>query len=386
LRTISEVVKNSKIPPKDVAAVGMDGQMAGIMGIDKNGIAVTPYDSWLDTRCGKYRGHFLSYGEDTVIALTGAPVTYAHGPKILWWKHERPDIYKNIYRFVQPASYCAMRMCGLAGDDAFIDHTYLHFSGFADTSKKQWSKELLKELNVEPYKMPAIVKPYDIVGKLTDETAKLCGLLPGTPVVAGCGDTAASSLGAGITRDGLLFDVSGSASVLACAINKFSPDIKYKTMMCCPSVIDGLYSSMAYIGGGGMCIKWLRDDILHGAFSYGDLNAMAEKIAPGSGDLLFMPHFSGRVCPNDSLVRGSYVNLSWMHGTAHLYRAILEGIAYEYGIYSDIIKELSPSLVFERAINIGGGSRSGLFRQIKADVLNVPVSTINIADTAVAAV
>ena len=382
LRCIRDVVVNSGIAPGDVAAVGIDGQMAGVMGVDADGMAATPYDSWLDTRCGSQRGQFLAYGEEAVIELTGTPVTYAHGPKILWWKNERPDIYRNIRRFVQPAAYCVMRMCGLSGSDAFIDHTYLHFTGFADTANRKWSAELLSELGVDAEKMPRIVKPYDKMGGLTPEMAGACGLLAGTPMVAGCGDTAASSFGAGIIREGLLFDVAGTASVLACAAADFRPDVKHKTILYAPSVIDGLYTPMAYIGGGGLCLKWFRDSVLQKSHNYSQLDEIAAKIMPGSEDLLFVPHFSGRTCPNDVKVRGSFINISWQHGPAHFYRAIMEGIAYEYGIYKDIIKELNPELDYEQLISVGGGAKSRLFGQIKADALGIPVSTIRLSDTA----
>ena len=131
-----------------------------------------------------------------------------------------------------------------------------------------------------------------------------------------------------------------------------------------------------------MCLKWLRDDVLGKSKSFGELDAIAEEVPPGSEGLLFLPHFSGRVCPNDALLRGSYINLGWAHNTAHLYRAIMEAIAYEYGIYADVIRELAPSLAFERMIAVGGGSKSRVFNRIKADVLGVPISTIALPDTA----
>jgi xylulokinase len=382
LSTIRSVVEQSGVDPKDVAGIGLDGQMAGIMAVDAEGMAATPYDSWLDVRCGKYREPFLAYGEEKVISITGTPVTYAHGPKKLWWKYEYPAVYKKIHSFVLPAAYCVMRMCGLKGEEAYTDYTYIHFSGFADTANKRWSTELLDALEMDSKKMPRIVRPYDIVGRLTTEMAAECGLLSGTPMVAGCGDTAASSFGAGIVQSGLMFDIAGTASVFAFATKNFTPDTKHKTLLFASSIVDDLYTPMAYINGGGMCLKWLRDDVLNGALSYDALNELAETIPPGSENLLFMPHFSGRVCPNDTRVRGSYINLGWKHKAAHLYRAILEGIAYEYSIYTDIISDLSPDIALERILSVGGGSNSRVFGQIKADVLGAPVSTIRLADTA----
>jgi len=382
LRTIRNVVETSSVSPTNIAAIGLDGQMAGVVGIDAEGMAITPYDSWLDTRCGKYRQPFLDFGEEAVISITGAPVTYAHGPKILWWKGEHPNIYKKIHSFVQPSVYCVMRMCGLTGNEAYIDYTYIHFAGFADTAAKRWSHELLDALEVDAAKMPHILRPFDVVGNLTKEMAAQCGLAHGIPMVAGCGDTAATSFGAGITKSGLMFDIAGTASVLAFATKEYTPDTKHKTLLFANSVIEGLYTPMAYINGGGMCLKWLRDDVLGKVHSYDELNEMAAQIPAGSEDLLFMPHFSGRACPNDILTRGSYINLGWKHGKAHMYRAIMEGIAYEYGIYTDILRNLSDDLELSRIISVGGGSASSLFGQIKADVLGVPVSTIKLTDTA----
>jgi len=383
LTTIKNAVLSSGASPEKVAAICIDGQMAGITGVDADGMAAIPYDSWLDTRCGTTRQPFLDYGEERVIQITGTPVTYAHGPKVLWWKTQRPEQYKKIHKFVQPAAYCTMRMCGLKGDDAFIDHTYLHFSGFADTKKKQWSDELLTALGVDKNKMPRIVRAFDMVGKLTSEMADKCGLPAGIPMAAGCGDTVASAFGAGVIESGTMLDVAGTASVLCCATDVYAPDIKHKTLLFAPSVIENMYCPMAYINGGGMCLKWLRDDILGGKYDYSELNEMAAGVDPGSGNLFFIPHFSGRVCPNDTLVRGSFINLSWTHKSASMYRAILEGISYEYGIYANTLKELIPGLKLNKVITVGGGAKSSLFRQIKADTLGTPVSTIKQTETAV---
>ena len=231
--------------------------------------------------------------------------------------------------------------------------------------------------------MPKIVRAFDTVGKLTPGMASACCLPAGIPMAAGCGDTVASAFGAGLIKSGIMLDVAGTASILCCATDVYAPDIKHKTLLFAPSVLEGLHYPMAYINGGGMCLKWFRDDVLGGKYDYAELNEMAAEIGPGSGNLFFLPHFSGRVCPNDTLVRGSYINLSWTHNAAHMYRAILEGISYEYSVYAGILRELIPDLTFEKLICVGGGSKSGLFRQIKADVLGTPVSTIKQTETAV---
>ena len=385
LSAVRDVMDASGIAPADVEGLCLDGQMAGLMGVDRDGMAAIPYDSWLDVRCGAARRAFLDFGEEKVIGITGAPVSYTAGPKIMWWKENHPDTYAKIYKFVQPAAWCTMRLCGLDGDEAFYDHTYLHFSGFANTKNRAWSAELIGAMGVAPSKFPRILRPYDVVGGLAGDMAEACGLAQGTPVVAGCGDTAATSFGAGVTKPGLIFDVAGSASVLAIAADNFAPDTERRTIMFAPSVIEGLYTPMAYINGGGMCLKWFRDDVLGGALSYEELDRLAAEVKPGCENLLFVPQFSGRVCPNDTLVRGAYIGLEWVHGRGHMFRSIMESIAFEYALYKDIIDGLVQGRPCENLLCVGGGSVSGVFSKIKADVLGIPVSTGAAADTALLA-
>ena len=102
VETVKAAVEKARIAPQQVASICMDAQMAGTMGIGKKGEAVTPYDSWLDKRCEDSWEELRAFGEDEIISITGAPVTYAHGPKILWWKKHRPEIYRKIDKFVPP--------------------------------------------------------------------------------------------------------------------------------------------------------------------------------------------------------------------------------------------------------------------------------------------
>lgn len=383
-RTIYEVMDKSCVNPTNVLGIGVDGQMAGILGIDKNWNAVTCYDSWLDTRCEKHIERIKAEAEEKVISITGCPVTYAHGPKVLWWKHERPDVYKKIEKFLLPSAYVVGRLAGLKADSAFIDYTHLHFSGFGDVEHNSWSDELLGMFDVEKSKMPEIVKPWDIMGYLTKEAADACNLISGIPIVAGCGDQAATSLAAGVTRKGIIFDVAGTASVFSCCVDKYKPDVKNKTLLFPRSVVPGLWIPLAYINGGGLCLKWFRDNLTGAGsvVSYDDLNSEAEKIVPGSEGLLFLPHFSGRVCPNNPNVRGSWLGLNWVHTRGHMYRAIMEGIAYEYNYYLNTIKSLIDDGEFSKVYAIGGGAKSKLFNSIKADVMGINYTTLNISDTA----
>ncbi|MGE5604373.1 MAG: FGGY-family carbohydrate kinase, partial [Bacteroidota bacterium] len=162
------------------------------------------------------------------------------------------------------------------------------------------------------------------------------------------------------------------------------PDINNKTLLFARSVVPGLWIPMAYINGGGMCLKWYRDLLVEkdNTVSYQTLDQAAEGIPAGSEGLIFLPHFSGRVCPNDPNVRGTWLGLSWIHTRNHLYKSIMEGIAYEYNYYLKILKELIKDIELSKVIAIGGGAKSKLFNSIKADVLGVKYFPMALNDTA----
>jgi len=383
LRTIADMIEKSGVSPKKVVGIGIDGQMAGILGIDKEYNAITYYDSWLDTRCEKYIKLMKDKAGKDVIRITGCPVTYAHGPKVLWWKHEMSDVYKKIDKFLVPSAYVAGKLAGLKSEDAYIDYTHLHFSGFGDVLRCEWSNYLLDMFDVDKNKMPKIIQPWTVIGNLTDDAAKECKLISGIPIVAGCGDSAATSLAAGVVKKGIIFDVAGTASVFSCCVDSFKPDLENETLLFPKSVIPGLWQPMAYINGGGMCLEWYRNNFLGDKnIKYSELDDEAKSIEPGSEGLIFLPHFSGRVCPNNPVVRGGFVGLTCAHKRAHRFRAIMESIAYEHNYYLKIIKTLMDDVQFSKVYAIGGGAKSKVFNSIKADVLGIDYTTPSIKDTA----
>jgi xylulokinase len=382
-RVIKELMESSGIKGHEVAAIGIDSQMAGIMGIDKDGEASTYYDSWLDTRCKKYVALMAERGEKRLIELTGSPVTYTHGPKILWWKYEESEAYKKTAKFVLPHAYVAGKICGLGAAESYFDWTHLQYSGFADNLNKTWSDELLSLFDVSKEKMARIVSPFEIVGKTTAEFAAQTGLVSGIPVAAGAGDTAASILGAGLFEQGEILDCAGTASVLCCVVDSFAPDIKNKTMTMMRSPEDGRWFPLAYINGGGLCIRWFRDSLSgNPPLSYGALEEEAAAIPAGSEGLVFVPHFAGRVLPANPDLKGSFTGLNMRHTRAHMFRSIMEGIAYEYAYYLSVLRDLYPKSNFTRLTAIGGGAKSEFFVSIKADVLGLNAVTSLVGDTA----
>ncbi len=380
-QTVRRCLSTTGIDPRAIAAIGFDSQMAGVGSIDENFQPATRFDSWLDMRCQPYIEQLERQHGDLITRLTGCPPTCDHGPKILWWKEECPEDYARIAKFVMPSGYVAGIMAGLPADQAFIDYTFVHFSALSDAQAGRWSPELCNLLSVDPDKLPRIVAPWEVIGEVQPGPAKDFGLAPGTPIAAGAGDTAAGALGAGIVRPGMLLDTAGTAAVLAGCTDRFVADVKNRALLTMRSVVPGRWNPLAYIAGGGLVLRWFRDQFFNAIRGqtqapsedlYDLMTKIAARIPPGADGLFFSPHLGGRICPADPSMRGAWVGFSWGHTQAHFLRAALESVAFEYAYYLRILRELIPDLELIEARVIGGGARSDPWNQIKADVLGVP--------------
>ncbi len=377
-KTIQACMNKSKLDGDAVAAIGIAGQMAGVLGIDKAGRAVTPYDSWLDTRCKAYIERMQKTAGQAILTKTGCAPSFNHGPKILWWMHERKETFKSVKSFVQPGGYAAMRLCDLKGSDAFIDTTYLHFSSFADNQKSQWDAALCEQFGMDPSLLPRIREPQEVIGEITPESAHRCGLPAGIPVVAGCGDTAASFLACGATTEGICVDVAGTASVFAATTAQFQPDLKNATLGVGQAVSPGLWHPYAYINGGGMNLEWFRNQVMplpssHEPRSLSELDDSASHIQLDPSLPMFIPHLGGRVSPAWPEMRGAWAGLTWKHSYPQLYRSLLEAVALEYCVYQEILVGIDSQFKPNEVRITGGGEKSTLWNQIKSDALGIPV-------------
>lgn len=381
LNTIGKVMSTPGADARSVGGIGIDSQMAGIMGIDEDGEAATVYDSWLDNRCSPYIEQMRAMDGREVTAITGGPVSCSHGPKILWLKNEHPELYAKVAKFVLPHGYVIGKLAGLPARAATFDHTCLQYSGFGDNLNKCWSPKLLDRFGVDGEKMPRIVSPFEVVGGVTPEAAAACGLRPGTPLVAGAGDTAASIFGTGMFETGTVLDCAGTASVLCGVVKEYAPDVRFSTLTMMRSPEERVWYPLAYIGGGGMCIRWMRDTLGAGA-DYAQLEQEAARIQPGCEGLVFVPHWSGRVLPNDPSMKGAFLGLDWKHSRGHMYRAVMEAIAFEYAYYMDVMKQQYPLQLFSDLYAVGGGAASELFLRIKSHATGLPVTAFEQGDAA----
>ncbi|MBI9043310.1 MAG: hypothetical protein JEZ06_02420 [Anaerolineaceae bacterium] len=387
-KTVQSCITESGVNPRDILAISFDSQMAGVGTIDEHFESVSKFDSWLDMRCEPQIKFLENNFGDMITKVTGCPPTCDHGPKIMWLKEEHPETYQKTAKFIMPGGYVAGKMAGLNSNQAFIDYTYIHFSALSNALEGSWSREICDAAGVDMDRLPKIVDPWEVIGEVTEIAARDFGLAPGTIIAAGCGDTAAGALGAGIVKPGMIFDTAGTASVLAGCTDQYAPDINNRALLTMRSVIPGLWHPLAYIAGGGQALNWFRDQIFNvlrgeqknDKILYDELSRFAQKAPLGADNLYFSPHLSGRICPSTPEMRGAWVGFSFSHTQAHFYRAILESIAYEYAYYLRSLTDLIPDLNLTEARVIGGGAQSQFWNQIKADVLGVPFNRLSFSE------
>ena len=374
-------LSNSEFDADRIGAIAIAGQMAGVGIVDADHRPLAPYDSWLDSRCGDVvRDVAANFGE-RIAATAGCAPTLSIGPKMMWWVRNEPEVCDRAASFVTAAGYVAGRAAGLSGEQAFIDPSYLHFTSVADVGTATWDEELAEAVGIPLHLLPRIAESTDIIGQLTAAAADELGLAAGLPVAAGCGDTAAGALGADVTDPGQAFDVAGTAAVLGTCLPSFTPDTGAGVLMTMRSALPGRWYSLAYVGDAGQVIEWAcremlgHDEADQAAFE--DLAAAASKVEPGSDGVVVSPHFSGRIAPVAPDTRGAVIGLTPAHDSTHLARATLESIAFEYRGYADRADELAGEQAVRSVTGVGGGSRSRVWNQIKADVLGVPYHPVD---------
>jgi xylulokinase len=313
-----------------------------------------------------------------VLALSGAAPILA--PRVAWWRAEQPHVHRQLDKVLLLANYVAAQFGGLRGEAVCTDASYLTWTGLADTRRRAWSPQLAALWEVAPAWLPRIVPAGSVIGGLCADAARACGLRAGTPLVVGAGDQVAGFLGAGLVQGGQLIDVAGTFGVFATCLDRFLVDREHGILQSLAGPLgENHWYAMMYIGGGGLTHHWFVEQ---SGQTYAALDALAAEVAPGAEGLLCIPHLLGRACPPDPAVRGAWLGFTWTHTPAHFYRALLEAIAYDYAQALDVLRAELPHLPYDAVRVIGGGAKSAVWNQIKADVLGLPYVRLPSGDRA----
>jgi xylulokinase len=365
LRALSD-----RIGGRAVASMGITGQMGGLVLVGADGHAVSPHLSWLDGRASAAVDSAMDERGARLLELGGLPPYLA--PKSAWWKRERPRSFARARAMLMPAGFLALRLGGEGAPAAAVDRSSCGFVGLFDVCTGAVEEELCELWGISAELAPRIVGVGELVGRLSAEAAGQTGLPEGLPLFAAPGDGPCGWLGVGAVEPGITVDTAGSSDHIGICGSRFAPDVERGVLICLPSPVEGLWHLQGYTSGTGLTHRWFLETFAAGS-DFAELERLAATVAAGSEQLVCIPHFGGRVCPYQPAVSGVYVGLTWRHGREHLYRALLESVAYEYACYLEAARRVDPTTRPREVRVIGGGATSRLWTQIKADVLGLPL-------------
>ena len=366
-------------------AVGLSGQMHGVVLLDEENRVLRPSIIWADQRSTAQSLEITErVGADRLVSLVSNPALPGFSAsKILWIREHEPAIFARARRVLLPKDYIRYRLTGMQA----IEISDAAGTNLLDVQHGIWSDAVLDAIELDPALLPPVIPADAVAGTITTEVAQLTGLPPGTPVAGGGADNACAAVGNGVVRPGLaLVSIGTSGVVLAFAstpqVDMSGPVPRVHTFN---HAVPQAWYLMGVTQGAGLSLRWVRDNIglperalerWTGLDAYELLTKEAESIPAGSDGLLFLPYLQGERTPHlDPYARGGWIGLTASHDRRHLIRSVLEGVAFSLKDCSTIIQ--GQGLPIEQVRVTGGGAKSPLWRQILADVLGVELVTTN---------
>lgn len=368
---IRGVLASGNASGRDVRGIGLSGQMHGLVLLDDANRVVRPALIWCDQRSqAQVDAINDAVGKQTVLDCTANPVLTGFTlPKLLWVRDNEPGQFARIRKVLLPKDYVRF---GLTGDYA-SDVSDASGTAMFDVLRRQWSNELVNRLGLNARILPSVFESDEITGTVTRRAAESTGLAEGTPVVAGAGDQAASAVGNGIVEPGRVSCTIGTSGVVFAHTKSPAYDPAGRVHTFCHAV-RGAWHVMGVTQGAGLSLQWFRRTLAPEA-NYDALTAEAASAPPGSQGLFWLPYLMGERTPHlDASARGGWIGLTAKHTRADLLRALLEGVAYSQKDCLDIVAQLGVKVDSVRLS--GGGARSGLWRQLFADVFGRRVATL----------
>lgn len=368
----------------DLRGVAISGQMHGAVLLDDADRPVRPCIIWSDTRsqaeCDRMTA---AIGAQRLIDLVSNPALPGFtAPKVLWVRDNEPAVWARVHRLLLPKDYIRFRLTGTAA----MEISDAAGTCLLDVAQGAWSREVFTALDLDPALVPPIIGAAEIGGRITPTVAELTGLPVGLPVAGGGADNACAAVGTGIVTAGqALVSIGTSGVVLAFSatplVDRSGPVPRAHTFN--HAVPDAWYL-MGVTQAAGLSLRWVRDQIAlfemtaahsAGFDPYTEMSDMANSIPAGSDGLIFLPYLQGERTPIlDAQARGGWVGLTARHTRAHLIRSVMEGVAFSLRDCLEVLRAAGVEIAELRAT--GGGARSPLWRQILADVFDLPLAPL----------
>ncbi len=377
VEAIGEALTKAGISGRDVGAVGLTGQMHGSVLLDDDGEVVRPALLWNDQRTGAECDHIREVLGDRLVPITGNDaLTGFTAPKLVWVRDHEPEAWTRIHHVLLPKDYVRYRLTDAYATDVADGSGTLLF----DVARRTWSPEVLEALDIDPAWMPKTYEGPEITGLISAEAAAATGLKAGTPVVAGGGDQSANGVGVGAVDPGVMALSLGTSGVVFAATTEPVIEPAGRVHSFCHAV-PGRWHMMGVMLSAAGSLRWYRDALAPGT-EFGELAGEAGEVPAGAQGLLFLPYLTGERTPHpDPLARGAFVGLTVRHDRRHLTRAVLEGVAFGLKDGLDLMTAAGMPPPSEIRAS-GGGTRSGVWRQILADVLGAEISIVETAEGA----
>jgi xylulokinase len=352
-----------------IQAVGLTGQMHGLVCLDAANRVLRPAILWNDQRTQAECDEITALiGAEQLIQLTGnRALTGFTAPKIVWMKHHEPERYAQIAHILLPKDYLRLMLTGDYAADLADSAGML----LLDVARRRWSDAVLDALAIPRAWLPQLYEGPAVTGVIGPSAAQETGLKAGTPVIAGGGDQAAQAVGVGAAQPGIVALTVGTSGVVFAPLSSYAYEPEGRLHAFCHAV-PGQWHFMGVMLSAAGSLQWYRDTLAPGA-DFGALTDAAAPIPPGSEGLVFLPYLTGERTPHpDPLARGTFVGLSARHTRAHLTRAVMEGVAFGLRDSFELIKNSAAGVIHEVRAS-GGGIKSPVWRQILADVFGVPL-------------
>lgn len=375
---VGDVLEKTKVNPEDVAALGISAQGETLIPIGKDGKPLRNAIVWLDNRAQEEAKTLDSRFDDgTSYKITGQVKIVPTWPasKILWIRRNEPDLFKMVHKYLLVEDYLVYKMTGkLVAEGSLLCSTV-----YWDITKKKWWHEMLQYLDVSEDQLPEIRESGEVVGELLPERAKELGLSNKTIVCTGALDQAAGAVGVGNIKPGIFSENTGAALAICATLEKPVFDPKRRMPIHYHAMPD-TYMAHTFTTGG-MVLRWFRDNFSQqeinvaqaiGKDAYDLMGAEANRVPPGCGGLVMLPHLQGAMAPEaDPNAKGVFFGFTLHHTRAHFARAIMEAIGCIVRRNIEVLEDLKIQVKEIRSL--GGGARSSIWAQIKADITSRPV-------------
>lgn len=357
-------------------AVGLSGQMHGLVALGADDQVLRPSILWCDNRTEVECARLTEQvgGPAALLALSGNRMLPGFtGGKLLWLAEHEPLHFERMQHFLLPKDYLRLLMTG----ERATDVSDASGTGLFDVRARRWSPTLLQAVGLEAGQAPVALESHEVSGRLRAEVAGRWGLPDGLPVVAGGGDSVIQTTSMGVIEVGLVGITIGTAGLVGAASPCFPDNEGARLQVSCGNA-PGLWHVMGVTLNGGGALSWLRDALAPLGAPAADFDALirlAEGVAPGAGGLLFLPSLLGERCPHVAPdARGAWVGLLQSHHLGHMTRAVLEGVGLTLREILVLVER--SGVVADRLRVSGGATVSATWLRLLADICGRPVATV----------